>query len=55
MPDLIGHTEFRLLIATAVQVTGEDVIAVHDDFARFIAQQTELWSAVIKKANIRPD
>jgi len=26
-----------------------------DDFARFIAAQTELWSAVIKKAGIRPD
>jgi tripartite-type tricarboxylate transporter receptor subunit TctC len=26
-----------------------------DDFARFIATQTELWSAVIKKAGIRPD
>ena len=26
-----------------------------DEFAQFIAKQTELWSAVIKKANIRPD
>lgn len=26
-----------------------------EDFARFIAHETELWSAVIKKANIRPD
>ena len=26
-----------------------------DDFAQFIAKQTELWSTVIKKAGIRPD
>jgi tripartite-type tricarboxylate transporter receptor subunit TctC len=26
-----------------------------DDFARFIAKQTELWSALIKKSGIRPD
>ena len=26
-----------------------------EDFAGFIAKQTELWSAVIKKAGIRPD
>jgi tripartite-type tricarboxylate transporter receptor subunit TctC len=26
-----------------------------DDFTRFIAQQTELWSAVVRKAGIRPD
>jgi len=26
-----------------------------EEFARFIAKQTELWSAVIKKAGIRPD
>jgi len=26
-----------------------------EDFAQFIAKQTELWSAVIKKAGIRPD
>jgi len=25
------------------------------DFASFIAKQTEVWSAVIKKAGIRPD
>jgi tripartite-type tricarboxylate transporter receptor subunit TctC len=42
------------LIAMARAKPG-DLTYGPDDFARFISNQTEIWSAVIKKSGIRPD